>query len=67
MVRKWKANGRYGGLELPQLTTKRLLLVPFEIELIRAAIQDRAELESRLSARIHSEWPFIQHTFYPSS
>jgi ribosomal-protein-alanine N-acetyltransferase len=42
---------------MPQLTTERLVLVPFRVELVQAAIQSRAELERHLDARVHSEWP----------
>lgn len=42
---------------MPRLSTERLLLVPFGLELIQAAIEDRIQLERQLNARVHDEWP----------
>jgi [ribosomal protein S5]-alanine N-acetyltransferase len=39
------------------LQTPRLLLIPFELRLVNAALRDRVELGRLLAARVPDDWP----------
>lgn len=42
---------------MPHLTTSRLRMVPFTVELVRAAVGDRMALSALLAAQVPPEWP----------
>lgn len=42
---------------MPIIQTRRLTLVPFTLELVRAALRDRPEFGRMLAARVPDEWP----------
>ncbi|MGZ3672777.1 MAG: GNAT family N-acetyltransferase [Ktedonobacterales bacterium] len=42
---------------MPIIQTRRLTLVPFTLELVRAALHDREEFGRMLAARVPDDWP----------
>ncbi len=42
---------------MPHLKTARLRMVPFTVELVHAALRDRAALSAMLAAHVPDEWP----------
>ncbi|HEX8034229.1 MAG TPA: GNAT family N-acetyltransferase [Ktedonobacterales bacterium] len=42
---------------MPIIQTRRLTLVPFTLELVRAALRDREEFGRMLAARVPNDWP----------
>ena len=42
---------------MPILYTQRLTLVPFTLEMVQAAMNDRAALAQLIDGRIHEDWP----------
>src|SRR5690348_1212741 len=46
-----------GGINVPTLETKRLQLIPFSLDLKKAAMNDRARLVAMLGVYVPEHWP----------
>lgn len=46
-----------GALIVPRLETKRLLLIPFSLEMKRMTLRDKSRLAGLIEARVSEDWP----------